>query len=107
MIRYAFVALGLLASACAGETETIPPQREGETLRIAAWNIEHLTAELGAGCAPRGEEGLDLVSEYIAQVDADIWLLQEIDGVEALERVFRTGWSFHVEQREGSGQYPL
>jgi len=107
MIRQSLIAFGLLASACSGAPESALPAREDGALRIAAWNIEHLTAELGAGCAPRGEEGLDLVADYIARIDADIWLLQEIDGAAALERVFGPGWTFHVEERRSSGDYPL
>ncbi len=108
MTRLALIAAaGFLLSACGGAADTAPPAREDGTLRITSWNIEHLTAELGAGCAPRDEAGLDLVADYIARVDADIWLLQEIDGAAALERVFGDGWTFHVEERVASGEYPL
>ncbi len=102
--RTAPIAAAFLVSACqlAG-----PPPPAPEPLRIAAWNIEHLTGEAGAGCFPRDEAGLDLVADYIARVDADIWLLQEIDGAAALERVFGDGWTFHVEAREPAGDYPL
>lgn len=84
-----------------------PPASPEEGLRIAAWNIEHLTAEAGAGCAPRSEAELDLIGEYIRAADADIWLLQEVDGEAALRRVFGEGWIFHVEARAGAGDYPL
>ncbi|HCY54833.1 MAG TPA: endonuclease/exonuclease/phosphatase [Oceanicaulis sp.] len=96
----------LLLTAC-GQDGARAPERASDTLRVAAWNIEHLTAETGAGCAPRDEAALDLVADYIAAVDADVWLLQEIDGEAALERVFGEGWSFHVEEREAVGEYPL
>jgi endonuclease/exonuclease/phosphatase family metal-dependent hydrolase len=84
-----------------------PPPAEPAAVRIAAWNIEHLTAVTGAGCAPRDEASLDLVADYISRVDADIWLLQEVDGEAALARVFGEGWTFHVETREAAGDYPL
>lgn len=80
---------------------------EPDTLKITAWNIEHLTAEEGAGCAPRTGAELDLVAETIRRVDADIWLLQEVDGEDALARVFGDGWTFHVEDRQPAGTYPL
>ncbi|MFN3313124.1 MAG: endonuclease/exonuclease/phosphatase family protein [Hyphomonas sp.] len=102
--RFLPIAAAFLLSAC----QTGGPQPPAaEPLRIAAWNIEHLTGLTGAGCFPRDEAGLDLVAGYIAQVDADIWLLQEIDGEAALERVFGEGWTFHVEAREPAGEYPL
>ncbi|AXE63958.1 hypothetical protein BBF93_06790 [Hyphomonas sp. CACIAM 19H1] len=82
-------------------------EQEAPPLRLAAWNMEHLTAEPGAGCMPRDEAGLDLVADYITRVDADIWLLQEVDGEAALARVFGEGWTFHVEDRGPAGDYPL
>lgn len=59
-----------------------------ETLRIASWNIEHLAAETGRGCQPRSEADFQRVRAVIAQVNADIWLLQEIEGEDALARIF-------------------
>lgn len=41
-----------------------------ETLRIASWNIEHLVANTGGGCRPRGEADFQRVRDVIAQVDA-------------------------------------
>lgn len=108
MMRFVLsLGAAMLLGACEASPDTASPAREVSTLRIAAWNIEHLTAEIGAGCAPRDEAGLDRVADYIREVDADIWLLQEIDGEAALERVFGPGWSFHVEDRPASGEYPL
>lgn len=108
MIRFV-VPIALLAIAgCNSQPPSDPPPiGDDRSLRIAAWNIEHLAAVPELGCFPRDDAGYALVADVISRVDADVWLLQEIDGVEALERVFGTGWSFHVEEREGSGQYPL
>lgn len=98
------LSAALLISAC---QLSAPPTPQPEPLRVAAWNLEHLTAEPGAGCMPRDEAGLELVSDYIDRVDADIWLLQEVDGEAALARVFGEGWVFHVEDRGRAGEYPL
>lgn len=51
-----------------------------ETLHIASCNIEHLVAETDRGCRPRSEADFQRVRDVIAQVDADVWLLQEIEG---------------------------
>ena len=100
------IAAAFLLAACQlGAPRS--PEPAPAALRIAAWNIEHLTAVTGAGCMPRGEAELDLVADYIRRIDADIWLLQEIDGEAALARVFGEGWTFHVEAREPAGEYPL
>ncbi|MCR9130628.1 MAG: endonuclease/exonuclease/phosphatase family protein [Alphaproteobacteria bacterium] len=102
----AAAALALLG--CAGET-SVPqaPSLAGEPLRIAAWNIEHLAAEPGTGCEPRDEAGYALVREIIDQVDADVWLLQEIENEAALQRVFQAAeWPFHIEARPDTGRGP-
>lgn len=56
----------LLAAAVAlTACQLSPPEPANQTpVRIAAWNIEHLTAATGAGCAPRDEAALDLVAAY-------------------------------------------
>lgn len=100
------LSAALLICACQLSAPRAPEQ-EVPPLRLAAWNMEHLTAEPGAGCMPRDEAGLDLLSDYIARVNADIWLLQEVDGAAALARVFGDGWVFHVEDRAPAGDYPL
>lgn len=100
------IAAAFLLAACQIGAPA-SPEPAPAALRIAAWNIEHLTAVTGAGCMPRSEAELDLVADYIRQIDADIWLLQEIDGEAALARVFGDGWTFHVETREPAVEYPL
>jgi len=107
MLRQILKLAAALTLAACQLTAPPPPKQAAAPLRLAAWNMEHLTAEPGAGCMPRDEAGLDLVSDYIARVDADIWLLQEVDGEAALARVFGEGWTFHVEDRAPAGEYPL
>lgn len=97
----------VLVSAC-GRPSTPPP--EPGALRIAAWNIEHLATLNGMGCAPRDDEGYQRVAAVINEVNADIWLLQEIENQAALERVFDPAqWTFHVEARPAGApdDYPL
>lgn len=105
------LVLASLSAALVGCTaepyQPTVPSGQDEPLRIAAWNIEHLAAEPGQGCEPRTPEGYELVSEIISQVDADIWLLQEIENEQALQRVFgESGWVFHVEERPDTGPGP-
>ncbi|TQM90128.1 endonuclease/exonuclease/phosphatase family protein [Roseinatronobacter monicus] len=80
---------------------------QAEPLRIASWNIEHLVASTDSGCRPRSEADFQRVRDVIADVDADIWLLQEIEGEAALARVFDTDdWVVHVEDRRPRRSYP-
>lgn len=107
MIRSSCVSFGLLLTACSGNTSQVAEPNQGDGLRVAAWNIEHLASGPGLGCEPRDEAGYDLVAEVIDDVDADIWLLQEIEDEEALARVFGADdWTFHVEERPDTGSKP-
>lgn len=83
------------------------PLAQAETLRIASWNIEHLVAGTDKGCRPRSEADFQRVRDVIGQVDADIWLLQEIESAAALARVFdEEEWVVHIEEREPRRSYP-
>jgi len=98
----------MIASCSTGSLPETEAPQTADTLQIAAWNIEHLAAEPGLGCEPRDEAGYRLISEVIDQVDADIWLLQEIESEDALARVFDPpAWTFHVENRPDTGSGPL
>lgn len=80
---------------------------QASTLRIASWNIEHFVFDEMRGCRPRTAQDFDRVRAVIDQVDADIWLLQEIEGEAALARVFDPAeWVFHVERRPAGSDYP-
>ncbi|MCC5966785.1 MAG: hypothetical protein JJU24_11675 [Natronohydrobacter sp.] len=80
---------------------------QAEPLRIASWNIEHLVASTDSGCRPRSAADFQRVRDVIADVDADIWLLQEIEGEAALARVFDTDdWVVHIEDRRPRRSYP-
>lgn len=108
MIRFV-VPIALLAIAgCHSQPPSDPsPIGDDRSLRIAAWNIEHLAAVPELGCFPRDEAGYALVADVISRVDADIWLLQEIESDAALARVFDPdSWTFHVENRPDTGRGP-
>lgn len=99
-------ALVLALAAASSCTTKVPDPPQPDPIRIAAWNTEHLTAAEGGGCRPRDAAALDRVAEEIRRVDADVWLLQEVDGEAALQRVFGEGWTFYVEGRAPAGDYP-
>lgn len=97
----AFSALAALSACQNGSTVGPEPEvsAESQTIRIAAWNIEHLADENGEGCRARTDADYALVSDYIRQVDADVWVLQEVENIAALERVFDGDWTMYVDQR--------
>ena len=84
----------LLAAAASSATES---------LKIAAWNIEHLMAEEGTGCKPREDEDYALVRHYAEQLDADVIALQEIENAAAAHRVFDPEeYAIEVSRRNGA-----
>ena len=85
----------------------LPGLAGADTIRIASWNIEHLVADEMRGCRLRTEEDFQRVRDVIEEVGADIWLLQEIEGAEALRRVFDPSeYVIHVETRAPRASYP-
>ncbi|MGP1276357.1 MAG: endonuclease/exonuclease/phosphatase family protein [Caulobacterales bacterium] len=107
-MRREILALGglIVLAGCASEQEA---PTSTDTLRIAAWNVEHLTAVDGTGCAARTAADYQRMAGVIEQVDADIWLLQEVENEQALARVFDpASWIFYVETRPAGvpGDYP-
>ena len=56
-------------------------------MRIAIWNIEHLHPVAGKGAKPRTDTDYQAMAAVAARVGADVWLLQETGGVEAVERI--------------------
>ncbi|MGR5144754.1 hypothetical protein ACQKPX_24190 [Photobacterium sp. DNB23_23_1] len=57
-------------------------------LSIATWNMEHLASQNDKGCMPRVSADYLKLKKYAEKVNADVFALQEIQNVEALQRVF-------------------
>jgi endonuclease/exonuclease/phosphatase family metal-dependent hydrolase len=78
----------------------VNPSRSSPTakpLRLATWNLQWLSAETGTGVARRGNRDYARLSTYAERLDADIVAVQEVDGEEALARVFSPEvYSLHV-----------
>lgn len=67
---------------------TLEPLR---SLRIASWNLEWLHRQDGAGPVPRRAEDYARLRSYAERLAADVVAVQEVDGPEALARVFDPG----------------
>ena len=76
LLATATIAILLSASAAA------------KTILVATWNIEHLRAESGIGSFPRTDRDYQALADIVAELNADIIALQEVDGPEAAARVF-------------------
>lgn len=58
------------------------------TLTIASWNLAWLNRKSGTGPVKRRDDDYARLRRYAERLNADVIALQEIDGVEAAQRVF-------------------
>lgn len=72
-------------SASEGLTELDPHH-----LQIATWNMAWLNAEAERGHIPRTSADYRRLAEYVERLDADIIIMQEVEGVPAASRVIDT-----------------
>lgn len=94
---WCFLVSGCLAPSA--EQPVTPSSPSNDTVRLAAWNVEHLADDNGEGCRARTDDDYAVMRTYIDQVDADIWFLQEVENEAAIARVFGDGWAVYVDDR--------
>lgn len=71
-----------------------------DQLSIATWNVEHLNESNNAGCIPRVDDDYDYIAQRIADLDADVVAIQEVESAFAAKRVFPTSvWDVHMSDR--------
>lgn len=71
-----------------------------DDLRIAAWNLEHLDDDDGAGCVGRSAGDYAALARQIEELDADIVAFQEVENAAAAHRVFpASGWHVEMSRR--------
>jgi endonuclease/exonuclease/phosphatase family metal-dependent hydrolase len=75
------------------------PARADE-LTIATWNLEHFSGQNSTGCNPRSQQDYDEIRKIITNVDADIWLFQEVESGGSLARIMDpSSYTFAAESR--------
>lgn len=76
-------------------------QARASSLRIWTWNLNWLHHRDGAGLNKRDALDYAALARYVRQIDADVVVVQEVDGEEALRRIFDPGvYAFHVSSRD-------
>lgn len=96
-------ALALFAGACTGTINPGDGPSSGPTLKLAAWNIEHLAETDGTGCRPRTEADYAAMRSYVADMGADVIGFQEVESKAAAERVFDPAiYTVVIEDRVGT-----
>ncbi|WP_298127032.1 endonuclease/exonuclease/phosphatase family protein [Brevundimonas sp.] len=98
-------ALALLTTACTGTLNPAGQPSSSSTIRLAAWNIEHLAEANGSGCRPRTDSEYAALRDYVAGLDADVVAFQEVESKAAAERVFDPAtYTVVIEERMGSNR---
>ena len=90
--------------ACAGlvllALMLTPAAGSAAELRIAAWNLEHLDDSEGEGCVGRNVADYAALKRRIAELDADIVAIQEVENAAAAHRVFpASDWHVEISRR--------
>ena len=100
--RFAVLALALVAGACATE-----PTSAQTPLRVASWNMEHLSEDGAKGCRPRTDADYALMRTYAERLNADVVAFQEVESIKAAERVFDPAkYTVIIEQRPAGDAFP-
>ncbi len=99
------VVLALLVGGCTGAIDPNGASSPGQTLKLAAWNMEHLAERDGTGCRPRTEADYAAMRGYVAELDADVIAFQEVESKAAAERVFDPAvYTVVIEDRVGTNR---
>lgn len=93
----------ILSSCSRSESaSSIQPSQDamGTGLTVVSWNMNWLNQSDSAGLNPRTSEDYEALSRYASQLDADIIVVQEVDGQEAVQRVFDPHkYAYHMSSR--------
>lgn len=104
MKTYALIAaIALFAGSCTAIPGHQAGTAPGPTLKLAAWNMEHLAERNDSGCRPRTDADYVAMRGYVDALAADVIALQEVESKAAAERVFDPSiYTVLIEQRVGT-----
>ncbi len=72
------------------------------SLKVATWNLEWLYRTSGAGTVRRTDADYERLEAYANRLAADVIAVQEVDGEDALRRVFDDAtYDYHVASQPG------
>ena len=76
-------------------------------LRIATWNLEHLSEDGAQGCKPRTDADYALMRAYAERLDADVVAFEEVESITAAARVFDPAkYQLLIEARPAGDRFP-
>lgn len=79
---FAILSVCLFLSGCAALPIAPPP------LRVATWNMDHLSQDGRQGCRPRTDADYETMRRYAERLNADVVAFQEVESAKAAARVF-------------------
>ncbi len=91
----------LMCGACeeSSEVEELS-DASARKLSVVTWNLNWLHQHDGQGLTPRDADAYEALARYARELDADVVVLQEIDGEEAARRLFDPReYAFHISSR--------
>jgi endonuclease/exonuclease/phosphatase family metal-dependent hydrolase len=98
----AVLAISLSLAACA----TTPPAPRAP-LRIATWNMEHLSEDGAQGCKARTDADYALMRRYADRLNADVIAFEEVESIKAASRVFDPAkYQLIIEERSAGDHFP-
>ncbi|WP_374471704.1 endonuclease/exonuclease/phosphatase family protein [Phenylobacterium sp.] len=98
----AALVLALALGGCATETA-----RGAPPLRVASWNLEHLSEDGARGCRPRTDADYARLRDVANRLDADVVAFQEAESARAAARVFDPRvYDIVIEARPAGDRFP-
>jgi endonuclease/exonuclease/phosphatase family metal-dependent hydrolase len=96
-----------LVLAVFGLTFTPLAAHAATPLRIATWNLEHLSEDGAKGCKPRTDADYALLAAYAERLDADVVAFEEVESIKAAARVFDPAkYQLFIEGRPAGDPFP-
>lgn len=97
--------VALFATACTGTPSPGSGPTSGPTIKLAAWNMEHLAEANASGCRPRTDADYAAMRAYADDLGADVIAIQEVESQAAAERVFDPAlYTVVIEERVGTNR---
>lgn len=101
----AIAAIALLATACTPLHAPGVEASSAATIKLAAWNVEHLAESNGSGCRPRTDADYAALRDYVRGLSADVIAFQEVESKTAAERAFDPSiYTVVIEDRVGTNR---
>lgn len=98
----ALLAVTLSLGACAALAPTTP-----RPLRVATWNMEHLSEDGAQGCKARSDADYKIMRGYAERLDADVIAFEEVESIKAAARVFDPAkYQLIIEARPAGDHFP-